>query len=76
MQTRKYGIACGDIVVNKVEKNQCCKCKGRKGLEMFRRDDATCKLCLAHREQWAGNNTERVEELWQKYHEENMDAHL
>ena len=37
---------------------------------MFRGDNATC---LAHRERWAGNDTERVKELWQKY-QENRDA--
>ena len=37
-------------------------------------DNATCNGCLAHREKWAGNNTERVKELWQKYHAENTDT--
>ena len=71
MQTRKHGIACGDIVVDEVEKKQCCKCRGHKRFEMFRGDSATCKGCLAYREKWAGNNTERVEESGQKYHTEN-----
>ena len=38
-----------------------------KMLQMQRAgDSATCNGCLAHRKQWAGNNTERVKELWQK----------
>ena len=41
-KTRKHGIACGNVVVEEVEKKQCCKCKGLKGLEMFGGDDATC----------------------------------
>ena len=40
LQTRKHSIACGAIVVEEVEKKQCCKCRGHKGLERFRGDDA------------------------------------
>ena len=54
--TTKHGIACGDIVVEGAEKQQCWKCRGHKGLEMFRGGIATCNGCLAHREKWAGNN--------------------
>ena len=35
LQTRKHGIACGDIVEEEIEKKQCCKCRGHKGLEML-----------------------------------------
>ena len=28
LTTRKHGIVCGDIVVEEVEKKQCCKCRG------------------------------------------------
>ena len=36
LKTTKHGIACGEIVVEEVEKKQCWKCRGHKGLEMFR----------------------------------------
>ena len=73
LRTTKHGIACGDIVVEEAEKQQCCKCRGHKGLEMFRGNNATCKGCLAHREKWAGNNPEKVRELWQTYHAEHRE---
>ena len=41
---------------------------------MFRGDNATCNGCLTHREKWAGKNTQRVKEFWQKYHSENRDT--
>ena len=52
VQTRKHGIACGDIAVEEVEKKQSWTCKGQEGLalDMFRGDNATCNGCLAHRE--------------------------
>ena len=49
------------------EKKQGWKCKGHEGLEMLTGENATCNGCLAHRETWAGNNSERVKELWQTY---------
>ena len=52
-------------MVEEVEKKQCWKCREHKGLEMFREDNATCNGCLAHREKWAGNNPDKVKELWQ-----------
>ena len=61
-----HRIACGEIVVEEVEKKQCWKCKGHKALEMFRGDNATCNGCLAHRKKWA----EKVRELSRKYGEE------
>ena len=73
LKTTKHGIACGEIVVEEVEKKQCWKCRGHKGLEMFRGENATCSGCLAHREKWAGNNAEKVRELWQKYHAEHRE---
>ena len=73
LKTTKHGIACGEIVVKEVEKKQCWKCRGHKGLEMFRGGNATCHGCLAHREKWAGNNAEKVRELWQKYHAEHRE---
>ena len=73
LRTTKHGIACGDIVVEDVGKKQCCKCRGHKGLEMFRGNNATCNGCLAHREKWAGNNPEKVRELWQTYHAEHRE---
>ena len=48
MGTTKHGIACGDIVVEEAEKQQCWKCRGHKGLEMFRGGIAPCNGCLAH----------------------------
>ena len=30
--TRKHGMACGDIVVEEVEKKQCYKCRGHNVL--------------------------------------------
>ena len=37
-------------MVEEVEKKQCCKCRGRKALEMFSGENATtCNGCLAHR---------------------------
>ena len=73
LKTTKHGIACGEIVVEEVEKKQCWKCRGHKGLEMFRGGNATCNGCLAHREKWARNNAEKVRELWQKYHAEHRE---
>ena len=73
LKTTKHGIACGEIVVEEVEKKQCWKCRGHKGLEMFRGENATCSGCLARREKWAGNNAEKVRELWQKYHAEHRE---
>lgn len=61
-------------MVEEVGKKQCCICRGHKGLEMSREDNATCNGCLPHREKWPGNNTKRVKELWQKYHAENTDT--
>ena len=29
LRTTKHGIACGDIVVEEVEKKQCWKCRGQ-----------------------------------------------
>ena len=55
LKTTKHSIACGDIVVE-AENQQCWKCRGHMGLEMFRRGNASCNGCLAHREKWAGNN--------------------
>ena len=49
-----HRIACGEIVVEEVEKKQCWKCKGHKALEMFRGDIATCNGCLAHRKNGQG----------------------
>ena len=63
LQTRKHGIACCDVVVEEVEKKQCCQCREHKGLEMFRGNNATCSGCLAGREEWARNNTERVKAM-------------
>ena len=63
LKTRKHGIVCGDIVVEEIQ--------GHKGLEMFRGENATCNGCVAHREKWAGNNPEKIKELWQNYHVEN-----
>ena len=53
LTTRKHGIACGDVVVEEIEKKQYCKCRGHKVLEMFRGDNATCDGCLARRKKWA-----------------------
>ena len=36
------GLPCGDIVLEEVEKKQCWKCRGRKLLEMFRGENASC----------------------------------
>ena len=73
LTTRKHGIACGDIVVEEVEK-QCWKCRGHKVLEMFRGDNATCSGCLAHRKKWAGNKPHTlVRELSRKYGEEHKE---
>ena len=36
------GLTCGDIVLEEVEKKQCWKCRGRKLLEMFRGENASC----------------------------------
>ena len=49
--SQRHGIACGDIVVEEVMKKHC-KCRGHKGLDMFRRENATCNGCLAHRKNW------------------------
>ena len=73
MTTRKHGIACGDMVIEKVEKKQCCKCRGHKVLGMFRGDNATCNGCLAHKKKWAGNNPEKVRKLSRKYGEEHKE---
>ena len=35
LTSRKHGIECGDIVVEEVEKKQCCKYRGHKVLEIF-----------------------------------------
>ena len=51
---------CSDIVVEQVDKKQCCKCRGHQVLEMFLGDNATCNGCLAHRKRWAGNNPAKV----------------
>ena len=67
--TRKHGIACGDIVVEEVEKKQCCKCRGHKVLEMFRGDNATYNGCLAHRQKWADNTPQKARELSRNYGE-------
>ena len=60
LKTTKHGIVCGDIVVEEVEKKQCCKCGGHKVLEMFSGENATCNVCLAHRKKWADKNPEKV----------------
>ena len=72
-RTRKHRIACGELVVEEVEKKQCWKCRGHKVLEMFRGENATCNGCLAHRKKWAGNNPEKVKELSRKYGEEHKE---
>ena len=53
-----WKLAGGDIV--------CWKCRGHKGLEMFRGENAKCNW-----EKWAGNHPEKIKELWQSYHVEN-----
>ena len=73
LKTTKHGIACGDIVVEEVEKKQCCKCGGHKVLEMFSGENATCNVCLAHRKKWADKNPEKVRELSRKYGEEHKE---
>ena len=73
LKTTKHGIACGEIVVEEVEKKQCCKCRGHKVLEMFSGENATCNGCLAHRKKWADNNPEKVKELSWKYGEEHKE---
>ena len=73
LKTRKHRVACGEIVVEEVEKKQCWKCKGHKALEMFRGDNATCNGCLARRKKWADNNPEKVRELSRKYGEEHKE---
>ena len=35
LKTTKHGITSGNIVVEEVEKKQCCKCRGHTVLEMF-----------------------------------------
>ena len=57
---------CNSIVVEQVDKKQCCKCRGHQVLEMFKGDNATCNGCLAHRKKWAGNNPAKVRELSQR----------
>ena len=42
LTTRKHGSACGDIVVEKVGKKQCCNCRGHKVLEMFKGYNSAC----------------------------------
>ena len=77
-QTKKHGIACGDVVLEEVEKKQCWECRGHKVLEMFRGENATCNGCLAQRERWAGNNPEKVRELSRRYgaeHKEEKNAY-
>lgn len=54
LRTRRQGIACGDIVVEKVEKKHFCKCRRHKELGMFSGKTVTCNGCLAHREQMGG----------------------
>ena len=73
LKTTKHGIACGDIVVEEVEKKQCCKCGGHKVLEMFSGENATCIGCLAHGKKLANNNPEKVKELSRKYGEEHKE---
>ena len=73
LKTTKHGITSGNIVVEEVEKKQCCKCGGHKVLEMFSGENATCNVCLAHRKKWADNNPEKVRELSRKYGEEQKE---
>ena len=73
LTTKELGIACGDIVVEKVDKKQCCKCRGHKVLDMFRGDRDTCTGCPARRKKWADNNPEKVRELSWKYGEERKE---
>ena len=73
LKTTKHGIACGDIVVEEVEKKQCCKCGGHKVLDMFSGENATCNVCLAHTKKWADKNPEKVRELSRKYGEEHKE---
>ena len=73
LKTTKHGITSGNIVVEEVEKKQCCKCRGHKVLEMFRGENATCNVCLAHRKKWADSNPEKVRELSRKYGEEHKE---
>ena len=73
LKTTKHGITSGNIVVEEVEKKQCCKCRWHKVLEMFSGENATCNVCLAHRKKWADNNPEKVRELSRKYGEEHKE---
>ena len=52
LRTQRHGIACGSIVVEEEVMKKHCKCRGHKGLDMFRRENATCNGCLAHRKNW------------------------
>ena len=69
LKTTKHGITSGNIVVEEVEKKQCCKCRGHKVLEMFSGENATCSVCLAHRKAWSKNNPEKNRHLSRKYGE-------
>lgn len=51
LTTRKHGIACGDIVVEEIEKKQCHKGRWHKALEIFKEDNATCNGC--RKKEWA-----------------------
>ena len=73
LKTTKHGITSGNIVVEEVEKKQCCKCRGHTVLEMFSGENATCNVCLAHRKTWSKNNPEKIRELSQKYGEEHKE---
>ena len=73
LKTTKHGITSGNIVVEEVEKKQCCKCRGHKVLEMFSGENATCNVCLAHRKAWSKNNPEKNRELSRKYGEEHKE---
>ena len=55
LQTRKHGIARGDIVVEEGEKKQCCKCGGPKRLEMLGETMLLVMDALLIGKIWAGN---------------------
>ena len=62
--------------VEEVEKKHCRKCGCRRVLELYRGENATCNICLGHRDNWAKKNEEKVRDMnknyWDEHREEKM----
>ena len=74
MQSGMFDVDTVCIVIeDEEEKKQCRKCGCWRVLELYRGENATCNICLGHRENWAKTNAEKVKEMKKNYCQDMKD---